>query len=130
MALVICGMYVKNIMLKGLKDYAKIECKKYPLDQEQIEKYYQICIRQFEVYLDYYKDEPFPEEAQEMKLRVKYPLPSGDFVILTGYIDGVEKTKNSLKVWENKTKGVINVEAISNRLLFDDFQALSSMSDY
>ena len=107
-----------------LKDYAKIECKKYPLDQEQIEKYYQICIRQFEVYLDYYKDEPFPEEAQEMKLRVKYPLPSGDFVILTGYIDGVEKTKNSLKVWENKTKGVINVEAISNRLLFDDFQAM------
>lgn len=113
-----------NNWKEELKKFAQIQCRKHPLDQEQIIKFYEICNRQFDVYLDYYYGDEFAEEAQEKKIRLKYYLPSGDFVFINGYIDGVKKSEDGISVWENKTKGEINEEAITNRLLFDDMQTM------
>ena len=110
-----------------LSDYAKELCVKYPLQQEDILKWYNICLIQFPIYLNYWsKHKRRGKEKQilqEQTFNVPYELPSGRIVRLRGMCDGVKQIKifKNTKNWlrEHKTKGDIKPEQIERQLTFD-----------
>ncbi len=122
-----------NEFLKGkswmhpLLEYQRALCKKYPLSQEQIVHWCNVCKVQFPVYLKYYgkdKDQKqrrslLPEEV----FKVSYQLPSRKIVWLRGKWDGIDlfgtKRHPELFLWENKTKGDVDEQATDNQLTFD-----------
>jgi len=112
---------------KELKTYARGLCKKYPLQQEQIVHWYEVCKVQFPVYVKYWakdKTQKAKEEIlQEENFCVPYTLPSGRVVKLRGRWDGVfwvgSKRKGGLYLNEHKTKGDIKEEQLRRQLQFD-----------
>lgn len=111
----------------SLKDYAIGLCKKYPLQQEQIQHWYNICKIQFPIYIEYWKKHRSKEQRtsllQEQTFAVPYKLPSGRTVLLRGKWDGVDligKGRNvSIYLPEHKTRGDIKEEQINRQLQFD-----------
>lgn len=112
---------------KPLKDYAKDLCKRYKLQQEEIEKWYNVVKRMFPIYTNYWSKHPDIVKRtpllQEEVFHVPYKLPSGRVVWLKGKFDSVDlvlKGKNA-GVWlmEHKTKGDIDEQDILQRLSFD-----------
>jgi len=110
-----------------LLGYAKGLCKKFPTQQEQIEKWFQVCKIQFPIYIQYWKkkikkDVEIPIE-QEENFKVLYELPSGRHVNLRGKRDAVNligKGKQAgLYLQENKAKGDIKEDQIGRQLSFD-----------
>jgi hypothetical protein len=107
--------------------YCKELCKRYPLQQEQIEHWYNICKIQFSVYVDYWAKHKDVKDRtpllQEEVFCVPYTLPSGRVVKLRGKFDSVDligKGKNAgIYLQENKTKGEINVQQLQRQLTFD-----------
>ena len=78
----------------ALTAYAGELADKYRTEQRQVDKYYQICLRQFPVYIlhwkkhaDVLKREPV---LQEESFKVSYELPSGRTVLLRGKWDSVD----------------------------------------
>ncbi len=107
--------------------YSRKLCKRYPLQHEQIAKWHNVCLTQFPVYIDYWKNDPDVKKRtpllQEETFCVPYELPSGRVVKLRGKWDSVDligKGKNA-GIWlqENKTKGDINEEQMRRQLTFD-----------
>ncbi len=110
-----------------LQDYCKKLCLKYRNQQEGVLHWYNICLKQFPVYVDYWskhKDviERQPLE-QEKVFDVLYQLPSGRKVRIRGKRDSVDligKGKSAaVYLQENKTKGQINEQQITRQLTFD-----------
>lgn len=98
--------------------------QKYPLQQDLIEHWLNVCIVQFPVYVDYWKEhhnrdiwKPF---WNEYTFKIDYTLPSNRTVILRGKFDSVFLNDNQeYFLQENKTKGDIRVEQIRRQLTFD-----------
>lgn len=105
----------------GLFDYAAKLCRKYPLEQEQVNKWYQVCNLQFKIYLDWLKSikKEGKQVLQEQVFRVPYVLPSGRVVNLRGKWDGLTQTKNGFYLEEYKTKGQVDEESLKRQLTFD-----------
>lgn len=112
---------------KALLTYSQGLVTKYRTDQEQIEKWYQVCKRQFRVYVPYWADHYQVKQRtplmHEEEFCVPVLLPSGRTVKLRGKWDGVDiigKGRNR-KVWlqENKAKGDVDEIAISKQLDWD-----------
>ena len=110
-----------------LKKYAKDLCKKYKLQQEEVDKWYNVVKRMFPIYVDHWRKHPDVLKRtpllQEEVFHVPYKLPSGRVVWLKGKFDSVDlvgKGKNA-GVWlmENKTKGDIDEQDVLQRLSFD-----------
>ena len=129
--------------------YASILCKKYRMQQEQIDHWYNVCKTQFPLYVDYWSEHPDVTERtpllQEQVFDVPYQLPSGRTVRLRGKWDSVdligkglcEKCKESkagprvmcplcyggkgqgIYLQENKTKGDIREGQLKRQLSFD-----------
>lgn len=113
---------VIKLMLLG---YCKDLCSKYPTQQEQIDKWYNVCSLQFPLYVGYWsghkaltQHKPI-ESMQEKVFDVGYQLPSGRIVRLRGKFDSVHLQRKRLWVQENKTKGDIKEELIRRQLKFD-----------
>ncbi len=111
----------------ALKQYCQELCKKYPLQQEQIQHWYNVCKMQFPIYVGYWAKHKDVKSRtpllQEQVFDVPYKLPSGRIVRLRGKWDSVDligKGK-SAGIWsqENKTKGDINEEQMKRQLQFD-----------
>jgi len=110
-----------------LKDYAKNLCKQYPLQQEQIQHWYDVCKIQFPVYLDYWSKRKSRKHQecllQEETFSVPYKLPSGCTVKLRGKWDGVSLVGKGrgagIYLNEHKTKGDVKEEQIKRQLQFD-----------
>lgn len=112
---------------KPLSDYVKELQRRYPLQQEQILHWANVCRTQFPIYVDYWaKHKDVKSKTpilQEQTFEVPYELPSGRVVKLRGKWDSVDligKGKNA-GVWlqENKTKGEINEEQMQRQMDFD-----------
>lgn len=108
---------------KPLAKYRRELQAKYPLRQEEIVKWYQVCLTQFPIYAKYWskhKDvvgrKPVYEEET---FREKLVLPSGRQVVLRGKWDSVDVVSNRIVLQENKTKGTIDETQLSRQLLFD-----------
>lgn len=132
----VCEEYfaqVKTDLLSGaswvnaLTAYTRAECKKYPLQQQEISKWYKICLVQFPIYVKYWsKHKDVIQRTpllQEEVFNVLYALPSGRTVRLRGKWDSVDllgKNKGAgVYVKENKTKSDINERQIKRQLTFD-----------
>jgi hypothetical protein len=107
--------------------YTKKLCKQYPLQQEQILHWYNVCLVQFPHYINAWKttkeDKYDISLFQEEKFEVPYKLPSGRIILLRGKWDEIKlKEKginNGLWLKENKTKGTIDEEKMVKQLSFD-----------
>ena len=111
-----------------LKTEALKLCAKYPLERPKVEKWYQVCRRQFPVYIEYWKKHPDVKNRtpifQEKEFRVPYRLPGSlRTVTLRGKWDSVDVIGNGRRagiyLQENKTKGDINEEQLQRQLQFD-----------
>jgi len=108
----------------SLGHYAKGLCKKYPLQQEQIQHWYNVCRVQFPVYADYWAKHPDVKYRtpllQEQVFDVPCHLPSGRIVRLRGKWDSVDligKGKSArVYLQENKTKGDVNEQQLQRQL--------------
>ena len=108
----------------ALTDYAKLLCRKYPLQQEQIIHWMNVCRVQFPCYVQYWAKHPDVENRipllAEQTFDVPYPLPSGRVSRLRGKWDSVDlvgKGKTAA-IWlqENKTKGDIDEPQLKRQL--------------
>jgi len=113
----------------ALFDYTQSLCRKWPLQQEQIVHWYEVCKLQFPLYVDYWRRHPDVKNRtpmlQEQVFRVPYALPSGRLVYLRGKWDSVDSVKEDKRatvfLQENKSKGDID-EVMLKRQLQSGFE--------
>lgn len=112
----------------GLKAYAQDLVKQYQTQQDEVEKWYNICRRQFPIYIKWWEKHPDVKKREPLLAEevfcVPYTLPSGRIVKMKGMwdsVDIVQVTKKKRELWlqENKTKGQIEEISIENQLSFD-----------
>jgi hypothetical protein len=111
----------------ALTVYCQDICRGYPLQQEQIVHWMNVCKTQFPLYISYWAKHPDVKERtpllQEQVFDVPYSLPSGRIIRLRGKWDSVDligKGKNArVYLQENKTKGDIVEEQLKRQLGFD-----------
>jgi hypothetical protein len=112
---------------KELLYYTQELIKKYPLNAQQIDHWYNVCKVQFPVYVDYWSQHPDVKDRmplfQEQVFDVPYELPSGRTVRLRGKWDSVDligKGKDAgVYLQENKTKGDVDEVQLRRQLTFD-----------
>lgn len=99
------------------------QLERYPLQREEIEKWYNVCRVQFPEYIRYWKDHPDVQNRtplmQEQVFDVSYTLPSGRTVRLRGKFDSVDLIDGGIYLQENKTKGDIDKQQVERQLKFD-----------
>lgn len=95
---------------------------KYPLQSAEIDKWYNVCLVQYPIYLDHYKDyvSDYEPLLQEYSFSTKYRISGTRVVTLRGKFDAVNITKDG-EVWlqENKTKTEIDETSLLRQLPFD-----------
>jgi len=109
---------------KPLTKYCAQLCKKFPTQQYEIEKWYNVCKVQFPVYVEFWSKHKDVKNRtpllQEENFKVPYTLPSGRVVLLRGKWDSVDiigKGRNSgIYLQENKSKGDIDEEKMRRQL--------------
>lgn len=110
-----------------LKEYTQGLCKKYPMAQEQIVHWYEVCLRQYAVYSAHGHNghgsngaKVLMPEACMDEVRI---LPSGRQVRLRGKVDNIHSLQSGehAGVWvtDHKTKGEIDENQIHRQLKFD-----------
>ena len=107
---------------KALLRYCQELAKKYPLQNEEVSKWYHVCLVQFPIYVDYWKRKDKRKKRsieQEEVFRVPYELPSGRIVELRGKRDAVYEIGRGTWLGEHKTKGQIDEQKLQNDLTFD-----------
>lgn len=111
----------------ALDAYAETLLAKYPMQRQEVEKWWSVCAVQFPIYAEYWsKHQDVVERTplmQEQVFDVPYRLPSGRTVRLRGKWDGgdiVGKGKAAgIFIQENKTKGDVDEEQLRRQLTFD-----------
>jgi len=111
----------------ALTEYAQSLCHKYKHQQEEVLKWYNVCLVQFPLYRAYWERNKgktvYKPLLQEGTFRVPYKLPDGRVVWIRGKWDSVELVERGKNkgIWlkENKTKGEIKEEQIKRQLTFD-----------
>lgn len=113
-----------NDWREPLREYAASLCRRYPLQQHDIDKWFNVCRYQYPIYLEYWKGHSDVLErepiCQEQVFHVPYKLPSGRIVTLRGKWDSVDVIgkgkKAQVYLQENKTKGDINEQQLLRQL--------------
>lgn len=110
-----CHMYAGTYMQEC--------CRRYPLQQDDIRKWFDVCCVQFPEYVRYWADHPDVLNRrplmQEKVFDVHYMLPSGRTVRLRGKWDSVDLIDGGVYLQENKTKGDIDRQQVERQLRFD-----------
>ena len=113
----------KSVWKSSLQDYVLALFKRYPLNSGEIEKWYNICQVQFELYIKYWEKNRDKRErkelTQEQTFSVSYKLPSERVVNLRGKIDSAFEMGRKTWIQENKTKGNIEELKVERSLKFD-----------
>lgn len=106
-----------------LQEHCRKLMRKFPLAQDEITKWYEVCKRQFPVYVDYWKKHPDVKNRipilQEEVFKIPYKLPSGRVVMLRGKFDSVDLIDGRIYLQENKVKGDIDELQLKRQLTFD-----------
>lgn len=121
------GLALGEDYRKYLMNYCRQLALQYPMDRQQITKWYEICRRQFPVYVEYWQKHPDVKDRRnveaEVNFRTPYELPSGRTVLLRGKRDAVDVIgkgrKAGIYLQENKTKGEINETQLRDQLFFN-----------
>lgn len=108
---------------QALLEYAQAQIVLYPLQREEIEKWWNVCLVQFPEYIKYWREHPDVLQrrplTQEEPFDVPYSLPSGRVVRLRGKFDSVDEIQGWVWLQENKTKGDIDELLVQRQLRFD-----------
>lgn len=106
-----------------LEDHCNLLVRRFPLDQEQIGHWYNVCKTQFPIYVEHWSKHPDVKKRvplmQEQVFDVSYKLPSGRTVRLRGKFDSVDLIDGGVWLQENKTKGDVDIQMIQRQLTFD-----------
>jgi len=106
-----------------LTEYCLMLQRKFPLDRENIEHWYNVCRVQFPIYVEHWSKHDDVKKRtplmQEQVFDVPYKLPSGRTVRLRGKFDSVDIIDGGVWLQENKTKGDVDVQQIQRQLTFD-----------
>jgi len=108
-----------------LHKYTSKLFEKYPLEQEQIMHWANVCRVSHGVYLDWKKNNTALVQGhplfREKTFSTKHPLPSGRHVLLRGKLDGVDTLDENRRLYlvENKTKSDIDENKMQTQLRFD-----------
>lgn len=96
---------------------------KYQADREDIRHWYNMCLTQFPMYIEYWSKHPEQQSRkslfQEQVFKVPYRLPSGRTVYLRGKWDGGDLVEDGIWLQENKTKSQIDQVKIQRQLSYD-----------
>lgn len=109
---------------KPLRKYCAELCNKFRESQYEIQKFYNVCLVQFPVYLDFWKKHPDVKSREnllpEISFEIPYTLPSGRVITLRGKWDSVDVIgkgrSKGVYLQENKTKGTIDEEKLLRQL--------------
>ncbi len=110
-----------------LKVHAQGQVKRFRMQQDAIEHWYQVCKTQFPLYVEWWAEHAETVQRtpllQEQNFDVAYQLPSGREVRLRGRwdaVDLIEKGK-AAGIWiqDHKTKGDVDCEAIRRQMSGD-----------
>lgn len=121
----VCEEHMEGDWEDMLKAHCRDYIEQYPHDQNQIEKYWRACVRQFRVYLDLYAAEHSKQNLvlPEQSFSREYSIGYGYHPIVRGKFDGVLLEKKGrrkrYRLKENKAKGQINEVGIGEMLHFD-----------
>lgn len=103
--------------------YTRDLCQQYPLSQDQIVHWHNVCKTQFPIYVDYWSAHPDVVNRtpllQEQVFDVSYKLPSGRTVRLRGKFDSVDLINGAIYLQENKTKGDVDEKELRRQLTMD-----------
>lgn len=116
----------------ALNRYCKRLGQRYPLAQEQIHKWYRVCLIQFPLYVSYHGKKDRKKRdwfLAEETFAVPYSLPDGRSVLLRGKWDGGFIQSRKRKLRENKTKGQIIEQQLLGQLQFD-LQTMTYLTAY
>lgn len=113
--------------IRALLQCAKGMAQKYPMQKEEVAKWYNVCRIHFPIYVKYWEQHPDMLQRtpllSEVSFSVPYKLPSGRTVRLRGKWDSVDLVKDGKKtgIWlqENKSKGDVKPEVLQRQLRFD-----------
>lgn len=112
-----------DLMNQKLTEYCQGLVKRFPLDQEAIIHWNNVCRTQFPVYIEHWRQHDDVKKRvplmQEQVFDVPYKLPSGRTVRLRGKFDSVDLIDGGVWLQENKTKGDVDVQQIQRQLTFD-----------
>lgn len=118
----VCEEHITGAWRPALKAYSEKLYSRFPEDRPEITKWWNICYHQFEVYTDPKIRKKLGWDKQpiyvlnEVPFRVPYILPSGDTITMRGKFDGVFLRKHDLTLQENKTKGEIDEQGITQTI--------------
>ncbi len=101
--------------------------RKYPLQQQEIEHWYKMCVAMFPEYVDHWQHHPDVKDRvpllQEQVFDVPLALPSGRVARLRGKWDSVDligKGKDAaVFIQENKTKSQLDAVKVGRQMQFD-----------
>lgn len=117
------ALAAKRDWATSLVEYVKPLLATYPMDRDEINKWYNVCKVQFPLYVEYWRKHPDVKKRtplfQEQVFRVPYRLPSGATVWLRGKWDSVDVIDGGIYLQENKTKGEVDEVAIRRQLTYD-----------
>jgi len=113
--------------LRQLAAYTKRLIPKFPLQQQTIIHWYNVCKVQFPIYVEHWSKHPEVVDRepilQEHTFNVPYQLPSGRVVRLRGKWDSVDLVNDGRRpgiyLQENKTKGDVDPRRMARQLQFD-----------
>lgn len=109
--------------LAAIQQHACAQAIKYPLQRDEIGKWWRVATVQFPEYIRYWADHPDvlgrQPLVQEQVFDVAYPLTSGRVVRLRGKFDSVDLINGGIYLQENKTKGDIDRVQVERQLKFD-----------
>jgi hypothetical protein len=117
-------------IVHALHKHTTQQLYQYPMQREEIEKWYCVCTVQFPEYVKHWSEHPDVKNRtplmQEQVFDVPYTLPSGRTVRLRGKFDSVDLITDEVTgpsggvyLQENKTKGDINKLQVEQQLKFD-----------
>lgn len=106
-----------------LADHFIQQANRYPFQQEEINKWSNVCMTQFPEYINYWSEHPDVKNRtpllQEQVFDVPYTIPSGRVVRLRGRWDSVDLIDDGIYIQENKTKSDIDKVQIERQMKFD-----------
>lgn len=123
----ICEEHEQGDWETPLKAKAQVFCLKYPLQQEEVHKWWQVIKLLFPIYKEYWAKHQTKEKVEplmrEQTFNVPYELPSGRVVYLRGKFDGVDLAgtgkDRGIYLFETKTKSDIEEAKITRTLKLD-----------
>lgn len=108
---------------QAVQEYAQKLIKTYRNDGAEIEKWYRVLCVQYPIYLTYWAKHPDQTKRQpifqEKQFHVEYVLPSGRVVYLRGKFDSVDAISRGIWLQENKARGELDEEKLTNELGLD-----------